>query len=378
MEHGSHRPRGRPDRRRRPVRHRRRLPPAGRSARTRATRSWSPGARSAAPGTSSAIPGSARTPTCSPSATPSGRGRARRPSPTARRSAATSRTPPREYGVRDKIRFHHQVLSADWSTADARWTVTARRTDTGETVAAHLLLAVGLRRLLPLRRGLPAAFAGEERFAGQLVHPQHWPEDLDATGKRIVVIGSGATAVTLVPDLADDAEHVTMLQRTPSYVLSLPGRDPLAEALRSRLPAKVAYPIVRWKNVLLSTALFQFSRRWPAGRAEADPPAHRRSSCRQHRRRPALQPAVRPVGPAAVPGPRRRPVPRPARGDGVDGHRPDRHLHREGHRARVRRAPRRRHRRHRDRAEPAGHGRDDAEPSTASRSTSRRRSPTRA
>jgi len=96
------------------------------------------------------------------------------------------------------------------------------------------------------------------------VHPQHWPEDLDVTGKQVVVIGSGATAVTLVPSLADDAGHVTMLQRTPSYIMSLPGRDPLAQLLRSRLPAKLAYPIVRWKNVLLSTLLFQLSRRRPA------------------------------------------------------------------------------------------------------------------
>ena len=112
--------------------------------------------------------------------------------------------------------------------------------------------------------GFRPDFEGEERFAGELIHPQHWPEDFDATGKRIVVIGSGATAVTLVPSLAPDAEHVTMLQRTPSYILSLPGRDPLAQWLRNKLPATVAYPIVRWKNVLLSTALFQFSRRRPA------------------------------------------------------------------------------------------------------------------
>jgi cation diffusion facilitator CzcD-associated flavoprotein CzcO len=171
----------------------------------------------------------------------------------------------REYGVEEKIRFHHQVLSADWSSADARWTVTARRTDTGETVqltCSWLSVCSGYYRY---DEGFRPEFPGEERFAGELVHPQHWPADFDATGKRIVVIGSGATAVTLVPNLADDAAHVTMLQRTPSYVLSLPGKDPLAELLRSRLPAKVAYPIVRWKNVLTTTALFQASRRWPNG-----------------------------------------------------------------------------------------------------------------
>ena len=168
-----------------------------------------------------------------------------------------------EYGVRDRIRFHHQVVSAEWSNADARWTVTARRTDTGETVrltCSWLSVCSGYYRY---DEGFRPTFPGEERFTGQFVHPQHWPEDLDLTGKRVVVVGSGATAVTLVPNLADTAEHVTMLQRTPSYILSLPGRDPLAQALRSRLPAKLAYPIVRWKNVLLTTAFYQFTRRFP-------------------------------------------------------------------------------------------------------------------
>jgi monooxygenase len=169
-----------------------------------------------------------------------------------------------EHGVRDKIRFHHQVVSAAWSSEDARWTVTARRSDTGETVeitCSWLSVCAGYYRY---DEGFRPRFEGEERFAGRFVHPQHWPEDLDLTGRRVVVIGSGATAVTLVPSLAEDAEHVTMLQRTPSYVLSLPGRDPLAQALRTRLPARIAYPVVRWKNVLTSTAFYQFSRRWPA------------------------------------------------------------------------------------------------------------------
>jgi cation diffusion facilitator CzcD-associated flavoprotein CzcO len=169
-----------------------------------------------------------------------------------------------EHGVRDRIRFHHQVLSAAWSSDDARWTVNARRTDTGEAVqltCSWLSVCSGYYRY---DEGFRPTFAGEQDFAGEIVHPQHWPEDFDATGKRIVVIGSGATAVTLVPSLAGDAEHVTMLQRTPSYILSLPGRDPLAQLLRNKLPEKLAYPIVRWKNVLLSTLLYQFSRRRPA------------------------------------------------------------------------------------------------------------------
>ncbi|MCW2536946.1 MAG: Flavin-containing monooxygenase [Modestobacter sp.] len=169
----------------------------------------------------------------------------------------------REFGVTDKIRFHSEVVSAEWSTDEARWTVTVRHTDTGGTgqlTCSWLSVCSGYYRY---DQGHEPRFEGSELFTGQVVHPQHWPEDLDHAGKRVVVIGSGATAVTLVPAMAGEAAHVTMLQRTPSYVLSLPRTDPLAVALRKRLPGKVAYPIVRWKNVLVSTASYQFSRRRP-------------------------------------------------------------------------------------------------------------------
>ncbi|NEK58671.1 NAD(P)/FAD-dependent oxidoreductase [Geodermatophilus sabuli] len=170
----------------------------------------------------------------------------------------------REHGVEEHIRFSHRVVAAEWSSAAARWTVTAERVDTGETVrlsCSWLSVCSGYYRY---DEGFRPEFPGEERFAGPVVHPQHWPDDLDWTGKRVVVIGSGATAVTLVPSLAERAAHVTMLQRTPSYVLALPGRDPLADALRRRLPARAVYPVVRWKNVLVSMASYQFSRRRPA------------------------------------------------------------------------------------------------------------------
>jgi cation diffusion facilitator CzcD-associated flavoprotein CzcO len=169
----------------------------------------------------------------------------------------------REHGVEESIRFHHQVVSADWSSDEDRWTVTARRTDTGETVQLTCSWLSACSGYYRYDEGFRPEFPGEERFTGEILHPQHWPEDFDATGKRIVVIGSGATAVTLVPNLAGAAAHVTMLQRTPSYVLSLPGTDPVAEVLRRRLPASVAYPVVRWKNVLTTTAMYQASRRWP-------------------------------------------------------------------------------------------------------------------
>jgi cation diffusion facilitator CzcD-associated flavoprotein CzcO len=168
-----------------------------------------------------------------------------------------------EAGIDRRIRYHHRVLSAEFSSADARWRVLARRSDTAETVelsCSFLLLCSGYYNY---EQGYTPDFRGTERFAGRIVHPQHWSADVDYAGKRVVVIGSGATAVTLVPAMARSAAHVTMLQRSPSYVLSLPGEDPIAGALRRVLPAKLSYPLVRWKNVLLAMLVFQLSRRRP-------------------------------------------------------------------------------------------------------------------
>jgi monooxygenase len=168
-----------------------------------------------------------------------------------------------EHGVDDHIRFNHRVVRASWSSPEARWTVEVERTDTGETVELtcnFIQMCTGYYRY---DEGYTPQFEGTERFRGELIHPQHWPEDLDYAGKRVVVIGSGATAVTLVPAMASDAAKVTMLQRSPSYVVSLPGIDPLARLARRLLPNRLAYPLVRWKNVLLTTAVFQLSRRRP-------------------------------------------------------------------------------------------------------------------
>jgi monooxygenase len=167
------------------------------------------------------------------------------------------------YGVDRKIRFHHRVVRAEWSTEDARWTVAAERGDTGQTVTltcSFLFVCAGYYRY---DQGYMPDFQGIERYTGRIVHPQEWTDDIDYAGKRVVVIGSGATAVTLVPAMAERAAHVTMLQRSPSYVVSLPGQDPLANALRRFLPAKLVYPIVRWKNVLITMLVFQLSRRRP-------------------------------------------------------------------------------------------------------------------
>jgi len=169
-----------------------------------------------------------------------------------------------ERGLRDAIRFHHRVVRAEWSTADARWTVVAEVGDSGETVSmtcSFLSVCSGYYRY---DEGYTPVLPGIDSFRGQVVHPQHWPEGLDYEGRRVVVIGSGATAITLVPAMAERAAHVTMLQRSPSYVASLPAEDRLADLLRHRLPATWAYPLVRWKNVLVSMAIFRLSRRRPA------------------------------------------------------------------------------------------------------------------
>ncbi len=168
-----------------------------------------------------------------------------------------------DHDVDRHIRFGHRVVRAEWSSSDARWTVHATREDTLETVeltCSFLFMCTGYYRY---DEGHTPQFAGTDSFRGQIVHPQHWGEDVEHAGKRVVVIGSGATAVTLVPALAESAEHVTMLQRSPSYVVSLPGEDPLAKLVRRALPAKAAYSVVRWKNVLVAMLVYQLSRRRP-------------------------------------------------------------------------------------------------------------------
>jgi monooxygenase len=172
----------------------------------------------------------------------------------------------REYRLEQAIRYHHGVVGASWSSADARWTVRVLRGDTGETLqltCRFLYICTGYYRY---DAGYTPGFEGAGDYEGLVVHPQQWPQDLDLEGKQVVVIGSGATAVTLVPALAarvGDDGHVTMLQRTPSYIASLPSRDALADRLRARLPAQRAYTLIRWKNVLVTMASYQLSRRAP-------------------------------------------------------------------------------------------------------------------
>jgi cation diffusion facilitator CzcD-associated flavoprotein CzcO len=168
------------------------------------------------------------------------------------------------YGIREHIRFRHHVKKADWSSADARWIVEAERTDSGERVRFScnwLHMCSGYYNYSEVH---DPEFAGKDGFRGTIVHPQFWPEDMDYAGKKVVVIGSGATAVTIVPEMAKDAAHVVMLQRSPTYMVSRPSEDTLANGLRRILPSKLAYGITRWKNVLLQMFFFNLARKRPA------------------------------------------------------------------------------------------------------------------
>ena len=171
----------------------------------------------------------------------------------------------RDHDIGRRIQFGLQVKSASWSSAEARWTVEAAETATGEArrfTCAFLFMCSGY---YDYDSGYTPDFPGRERFQGRVVHPQQWSDDIAYADKRVVVIGSGATAVTLVPEMAKTAAHVTMLQRSPTYIVSMPAEDKLANLFRRWLPEKLAYGLTRWKRVLLGAFFFWMSRRNPAG-----------------------------------------------------------------------------------------------------------------
>lgn len=169
-----------------------------------------------------------------------------------------------EYGVDKHIRFNHLVKSASWSSDRALWTVEAERKDTGETVRFTCNFLFMNTGYYSYREGYTPEFKGIENYKGKIVHPQKWPTDLDYKNKSVVVIGSGATAMTLVPSMANDVAHITMLQRSPTYVVSRPDKDAVANALRAFLPAGWAYALTRWKNVVLQQFMYRQTRTNPA------------------------------------------------------------------------------------------------------------------
>jgi len=168
-----------------------------------------------------------------------------------------------QYGIAQRIEYGQRLVSAAWSTPSARWTLTVEDTRSGATHTRYcrfLFLCGGYYRY---EHGYQPDFPGLADFPGPVIHPQHWPADLDYAGKRVVIIGSGATAVTMLPAMAQRAARVTLLQRTPSYLIVQPSRDAMVARLRRVLPERVVYPLVRWRNLSLHLLLFWLCRRFP-------------------------------------------------------------------------------------------------------------------
>ncbi|MEX0942324.1 MAG: NAD(P)/FAD-dependent oxidoreductase [Pseudomonadales bacterium] len=169
----------------------------------------------------------------------------------------------REFGIARHIRFSHHVSKAAWSSDNSRWTLDVENKAKGETVRFTCNFLFMCSGYYNYAEGYTPSFEGTEQFKGQIIHPQKWPETLDYKDKQIIVIGSGATAVTIVPEMARDAAHVTMLQRSPTYLVSRPGQDAMANRLRRILPEKIASTIVRWRNILLGAYFFRMCRTRP-------------------------------------------------------------------------------------------------------------------
>ena len=169
------------------------------------------------------------------------------------------------FGIDRKIRFRHKVKSASWSSDEALWTLEVERGPDREPVRFTCNFLFGCAGYYDYAQGYAPEFPGQERFRGPIVHPQKWPEHLDYAGKRVVVIGSGATAVTVIPAMAQTAAGVTMLQRSPTYIVARPSEDPLASRLRRYFPVRVAFSVVRWRNVLRGLWFFSLCRRNPEG-----------------------------------------------------------------------------------------------------------------
>ena len=169
-----------------------------------------------------------------------------------------------ENAIQEKIRFQHKVLQADWCSERAVWTLQVQQGDQAEPIklsCQHLLMCTGYYRY---EAGYTPEFKGREQFQGEFIHPQLWPDNFDYSGKRVVVIGSGATAVTLVPAMTDKAAHVTMLQRSPTYVVSLPAGDPISDFLRRFLPQTWVYRLARTRNVAMQMLFYALAKAWPS------------------------------------------------------------------------------------------------------------------
>ena len=273
---------------------------------------------------------SGRTRTCTPSATSSSRGGTRRRSPTADRSWPTCGRPPRERH-RPAHPLPPRSSRADWSSADARWTVDVERADTGERtqLTAQLDLLRAAATTATTRATRPH-FEGRERFPGEIVHPQHWPEDLDYAGKRVVVIGSGATAVTLVPAMAEQAAHVTMLQRSPTLRHAAAGEGRRRQRAAQVLGAERALRAHAAEEHRAAAASAVLPARTRSAARQADPLAQREAAARRAIRSTSTSTRPTTRGTSGYAWSRTGTCSRrSASGTAVGGHRPHRHLHRD-------------------------------------------------
>jgi cation diffusion facilitator CzcD-associated flavoprotein CzcO len=258
-----------------------------------------------------------------------------------------------EYGIDRKIRFGHTVKRASWSSEDARWTVEVERGERKELVHFTCNFLFMCSGYYDYAQGYTPDFPGIERFRGRVVHPQLWTKDVDYAGKRVVVIGSGATAVTLVPSMAPAAAHVTMLQRSPTYIVSMPGSDRSRTGCAAscrRAPRTAS----RAGRTFRDPVVLQLLPQEPRAREGDDRPVAPEGDRRRPREtRAPLSASLQPVGAARLSGARRRPLPEHARREGLDRHGPDRDVHRNRHQAALGAGAAGRPRHHRDRPQPA-------------------------
>jgi cation diffusion facilitator CzcD-associated flavoprotein CzcO len=238
-----------------------------------------------------------------------------------------------ENGIRRHIRFKHKVKRASWSSTEARWTVEAEHDGRTERVIAKFLLSCA--GYYDYDKGYAPEFKGAEDFKGQLIHPQHWPEHLDYAGKRVIVIGSGATAVTLVPSMTDKAAHVTMLQRSPTYMVSMPAEDAQANWLRRHLPATWAYNLTRLNKVMFQQIFFRLARSRPQRTKQRLLGLIREQLGPDYDMETHFTPRYNPWE-QSVPGARQRHVSGDQGRQGLDRHRHHRRLHGEGDQADIR------------------------------------------
>ena len=170
-----------------------------------------------------------------------------------------------EYDLNQHIRYNHKVVSAHWCSQDKLWTVTVVRSDGEEQLAIRSRFILSCTGYYDYEQGYTPEFAGVDDFQGEIVHPQFWPEQLDYKDKRVVVIGSGATAVTLIPSMANDTASLVMLQRSPSYIANVPAEDPWLKPLSKFMPSSWVFRSIRWKKVLLQQYIYRLSRKKPRG-----------------------------------------------------------------------------------------------------------------